>query len=144
MNEDMPWVIGLTQQEVDELRVKKRELSAYAKEKLSKMKETFQMPNGDYIKPHPNVTRVEVITNNGREFVRYDCSDVQVSLQDDGRTFKVFLGPSAKVTDRKKELHFVISEWWDTVFQRPKRLDKEEEVSKLVEQIIELEEPEEL
>lgn len=140
----MPWVVGLTQQEVDELRVKKRELSAYAKEKLSRMKETFQMHNGDYIKPHPNVTRVEVITNNGREFVRYDCSDVQVSLQDDGRTFKVFLGANANVADREKELHFVISEWWDTVFQRPRQLDKEVEVSKLVEQIIELEEPEEL
>lgn len=140
----MPWVLGLTQQEIDELRVKKRELSAYAKEKLSKMKETFQMPNGDYIKSHPDVTRVEVITNNGREFVRYDCSDAQVSLQDNGRTFKVFLGPNAKATDREKELHFVISEWWDAVFQRPKKLDKEVEVSKLVEYIIELEGAEEL
>jgi len=51
----------------------------------------YNMPNGDFIKSYPDVTRVEVITNNGREFVRYECSNVQVSLQDDGQTIKVFL-----------------------------------------------------
>lgn len=55
------------------------------------MSEDIQMPNGDFIKNYPNVTRVEVITSNGREFVQYKCSDVQVSLQDDGRTVKLFL-----------------------------------------------------
>jgi hypothetical protein len=55
------------------------------------MIEDFQQPNGDFIKNYPEVTRVEVITNSGREFVRYECSDVQVSLQDDGQTIKVFL-----------------------------------------------------
>lgn len=49
------------------------------------------MPNGDFLYNYPQVTRVEVITNNGREFVRYKCSNVQVSLQDDGQTIKVFL-----------------------------------------------------
>jgi len=39
----------------------------------------------------PDVTRVEVITDEGREFVRYECSNVQVSLQDEGQTLKVFL-----------------------------------------------------
>ena len=51
----------------------------------------YNMPNGDFIKSYPDVTRVEVITNNGREFVQYECSNVQVSLQDDGQTIKVFL-----------------------------------------------------
>ena len=51
----------------------------------------FEMPNGDFIKSYPDVTRVEIITNNGREFVQYECSNVQVSLQDDGQTIKVFL-----------------------------------------------------
>ena len=51
----------------------------------------LQMPNGDFLYSYPQVTRVEVITNNGREFVRYECSNVQVSLQDDGQTIKVFL-----------------------------------------------------
>ena len=55
------------------------------------MSEDIQQPNGDFIKNYPNVTRVEVITNNGREFVQYECSDVQVSLQDDGQTIKLFL-----------------------------------------------------
>jgi hypothetical protein len=55
------------------------------------MSEDIQQPNGDFLKNYSNVTRVEIITNEGREFVRYDCSNVQVSLQDDSRTLKVFL-----------------------------------------------------
>ena len=44
----------------------------------------IEMPNGDFIKSYPDVTRVEVIGSDGREYVRYECSNVQVSLQDDG------------------------------------------------------------
>jgi hypothetical protein len=51
----------------------------------------YQSPNGDYIKNYPYITRVEVIGKNGREYVQYECSNVQVSEQDDGRTLKVFL-----------------------------------------------------
>ena len=51
----------------------------------------YQAPNGDYIKSYPLINRVEVIGPNGREFVQYDCSNVQVSEQDNGRTLKVFL-----------------------------------------------------
>ena len=36
MNEDMPWV-NLTQEEVDELRKQKYEITEYAKEKLRKL-----------------------------------------------------------------------------------------------------------
>jgi hypothetical protein len=92
MSEDMPWVIGLTDEEVQELRKNKQELTEYGKEKIRKlMNKDIQQPNGDFLKNYPDVTRVEVITNNGREFVRYECSNVQVSLQDDGQTIKVFL-----------------------------------------------------
>jgi hypothetical protein len=55
------------------------------------MSENLLMPNGDFLQSYPQVTRVEVVTNNGRELVRYGCSDVQISLQDDGQTIKVFL-----------------------------------------------------
>ena len=55
------------------------------------MTEDIQQPNGDFLKRYPDVTRVELIGNDGREFVRYGCSNVKVSLQDDGRTIKVFL-----------------------------------------------------
>jgi len=48
-------------------------------------------PDGDSIESFPNVTRVEVIGKKGREFTQYDCSNVQVSIQDQGRTLKVFL-----------------------------------------------------
>ena len=88
----MPWVIGLTDEEVQELRKNKQELTQYGKEKIRKlMNKDIQQLNGDFLKNYPDVTRVEVITNNGREFVRYECSNVQVSLQDDGQTIKVFL-----------------------------------------------------
>jgi len=53
------------------------------------MTEDIQQPNGDFLKNYPDVTRVEVIGKN-REYIRYGCSNVQVSLQDDGRTLKVF------------------------------------------------------
>ena len=55
------------------------------------MTEDIQQSNGDFLKNYPEVTRVEVITNYGREFEQYECSNVQVSLQDDGQTIKVFL-----------------------------------------------------
>lgn len=51
----------------------------------------YEAPNGDHIKNYPDVTRVEVIGSEGREYVRYECSNVQVSLQDGGQTIKVFL-----------------------------------------------------
>ena len=51
----------------------------------------YEAPNGDYIKSYPLINRIEVIGKNGREFVQYDCSHVQVSQQDNGRTLKVFL-----------------------------------------------------
>ena len=60
-------------------------------EELSDMGQEMQAPNGDFLKSYPDVTRVEVVTSEGREFVRYECSNVQVSLQDDGQTIKVFL-----------------------------------------------------
>ncbi len=60
------------------------------------MTEDITLKNGDFLKNYPGVTRVEVITNDGREFVRYGCSNVQVSLQDDGRTIKVFLWSSSQ------------------------------------------------
>jgi hypothetical protein len=55
------------------------------------MSKDIHLPNGDFLKNYPEVTRVEVITSEGRESVRYECSNVQVSLQDDGQTIKVFL-----------------------------------------------------
>ena len=42
------------------------------------------------------------------------------------------------MTDREKELYFVISEWWDQVFSTT--TDKDTTIMNLVEYIIELEE----
>jgi hypothetical protein len=71
----------------------------------SEMPEDFQAPNGDFLRNYPNVTRVEVITNGGREFVRYDCRNVQVSLQDDGRTIKVFLNQE-QISEEENDRRF--------------------------------------
>ena len=69
------------------------------------MSEDIQAPNGDFLKNFPKVTRVEVITDEGREFVRYDCHNVQMSLQDDGRTLKVFL-KQEQISEEENEVRF--------------------------------------
>ena len=67
--------------------------------------EDVQAPNGDFLKNYPEVTRVEVITDDGREFVRYDCHDLQLSLQDDRRTLKVFL-KQEQISEEENEVRF--------------------------------------
>ena len=69
------------------------------------MSDDIVMPNGDFLKPYPEVTRVEVVTDNGREFVQHDCTNVQVSLQDDGRTIKVFL-KQEQISEEENERRF--------------------------------------
>lgn len=42
---------------------------------------------------YPEVTRIEVIDNYGRAFVRYYAfPQATIMLQDDGRTLKIFAG----------------------------------------------------
>ena len=41
--------------------------------------------------PYNRITRVEVIGTHGRELVKHDVTDVQISIQDDGQTLKLFL-----------------------------------------------------
>jgi len=38
-----------------------------------------------------NITRIEVIDENGRAYTKWDCK-VEESIQDDGRTLKLFVG----------------------------------------------------
>jgi len=42
------------------------------------------------------VNRVEVIDENGRSYVKYNCNNVKISLQDDGNTLKLFLDKENK------------------------------------------------
>ena len=44
------------------------------------------------------------------------------------------------MTDREKDLFFVISEWWDEVFSTAVREDRVENIKKLVKYIIEIDE----
>ena len=45
----------------------------------------------NHITPLPDITRVEVIDDQGRSYSQWDVRDVQVSFQDDDRTLKIFL-----------------------------------------------------
>ena len=45
MSEDMPWVIGLTDEEVKKLRQSKKELTEYGKQKLKELKEKQEAQN---------------------------------------------------------------------------------------------------
>jgi hypothetical protein len=45
------------------------------------------------------VTRLEVIDENGRSYVKYQISDIEFSLQDDARTLKIFLKVSNEQTN---------------------------------------------
>lgn len=37
-----------------------------------------------------DITRIEVISNSGREYVKYGVKDVEPQIQDSGRTLKLF------------------------------------------------------
>jgi hypothetical protein len=41
--------------------------------------------------PFPKVTRVEVIDNNGRAYVKHGVVKAEMHLQDDERTLKLFV-----------------------------------------------------
>jgi hypothetical protein len=44
-----------------------------------------------------NVTRVEVIDKNGRSYVNWSVDNiVELSLQDDGKTLKIFINKRSK------------------------------------------------
>jgi hypothetical protein len=56
------------------------------------------------------ITRVEVITNNGREYIHWeDDNDISYMLQDSNRTLKVFVGkapPEQPMTEEENERYF--------------------------------------
>lgn len=45
----------------------------------------------DTIENLENVTTVEVIDNHGRSYIHYNAESVEYSLQDDGKTLKIFI-----------------------------------------------------
>ena len=56
-----------------------------------------KIQNLDTIESLDNVTRVEVIDDHGRSYVHYNADTVEYSLQDDGRTLKIFI--KSKIED---------------------------------------------
>lgn len=60
--------------------------------------EPFFLSNWTYIRKlpkqevWPNITRLEVISNTrGREYVKWNTKKVEISMQDEGRTVKIFI-----------------------------------------------------
>ena len=54
--------------------------------------------------PEPVITRVEVITDNGRDYVNWEKDNkITTSLQDDGKTLKVFVNKVKEDIDIIKE-----------------------------------------
>src|ERR1700691_4020389 len=62
------------------------------------------------------VSRIEGIDQRGRVFVRYGFTDVSISLQDDGRTLKIFsklsgvVRPERSVVTLARDVH---NKWFD-------------------------------
>lgn len=44
----------------------------------------------------PKITRVEVIGETGRMYVNWGCKGIKLSIQDDGRTMKIFIDSKTK------------------------------------------------
>jgi len=57
---------------------------------------TTVAPNGDFLKEMPHITRVDVIDYRqcGLVYTNRFATNVALSVQDDGRTLKVFVGKS--------------------------------------------------
>jgi hypothetical protein len=43
------------------------------------------------LQKHPDVNRVQIISNSDGEIIWEECSNVHVSFQNDGKTLKVYL-----------------------------------------------------
>jgi hypothetical protein len=80
--------------------------------------------------PEPVITRVEVITDTGRDYVNWEKDNkITTSLQDEGRTLKVFVNK----TTEEPEMPITKPEFYDElIYTRDKTLynKAEEEVSK--------------
>jgi len=68
MNEDMPWV-NLTQEEVDELRKKKHELTEYGKQRLKEM-----MTHEEMLEEAERRERSETVLRRYNHFYNEECS----------------------------------------------------------------------
>lgn len=48
---------------------------------------------------YKSITRVELIDDDGRRYINWDAHAVRISIQDGGRTLKLFVG---KINDDKE------------------------------------------
>ena len=63
--------------------------------------------------PEPVITRVEVITDNGREYVNWNKDNkITTSLQDDGKTLKIFVNTK---TTEEPEMPITKPEFYDNL-----------------------------
>lgn len=63
---------------------------------------TGLIEQADVTLQRPLVDRVEVIDGKGRVYVNMEATDVCTSLQDDGRTLKIFMGGAGQSGERNE------------------------------------------
>ncbi len=51
-----------------------------------------------------NITRVELITQHGRQYVAWDIKHASIMLQDEGKTLKLFVEEKLNVPNYYEEL----------------------------------------
>jgi len=55
------------------------------------------------LESYPLVNRVEIIGRTGREFVKHEIEGISTSIQDNGRTLKVFVESATSVIYKLEE-----------------------------------------
>jgi hypothetical protein len=73
MNDDMPWVIGLTDEEVEELRKSKKELTEYGKKKLQELMNTESYPD-DMFEIAERREKSNRVLQRYNDFYNLECS----------------------------------------------------------------------
>jgi hypothetical protein len=53
---------------------------------------------------YDSVTRVEVIDESGRAYVKYGVQKVELSIQDDFKTLKIFISKPLEFSERDQQL----------------------------------------
>jgi hypothetical protein len=63
------------------------------------------------------VTRIEVINHQdtpiGKVYTKYDCENVELQLQDDDRTLKIFISGNKKKYFKESQKEIIIKNTWE-------------------------------
>ena len=124
MNEDMPWV-NLTQEEVEELRNKKHELTEYGKQRLrelmNKDKDLIFYTNGKETSriPSPTLENLTLGTKAPETKLEIKMTETDISKVLIEGEYATIMGVKYKRVEEPKKpetLYGIIADWWDEIF----------------------------